>query len=190
MLEKLMRLGKIKIKNRSIDWFDLDCDWYWIWNATHLNLWSFKEVIKKLENRQVCSRIDVLLISAHVGLWISCTTTKNVQTCSFSIAWKGFTVISAGCCWEVDFAAAAHSERDVLVAPGLEYEMAVIDQYAGSVMIKVFDTLPYYSARFPPTVATVVSIQVDPPSRLVRLGWVDFHLWWSTILPTCSVSSA
>ena len=43
-----------------------------------------------------------------------------------------FTIIS-GCRREVDFAAAANFEGNVLVAPGLEHEVAVVDQDARSV---------------------------------------------------------
>ena len=58
---------------------------------------------------------------------------------------KLFTVISA-CCWEVDLAAAADSEGDVLVAAGLEHEVAVVYEDAGptigsTVMVKHYKGL-------------------------------------------------
>ena len=46
---------------------------------------------------------------------------------------KLFTVNST-CCREVDFSAAAYSEGDVLVAAGLEHEVTVVYEDAGSVM--------------------------------------------------------
>ena len=43
--------------------------------------------------------------------------------------------IAPGCRGEVDFSAAANFESNVLVAPGLEHEVAIVDQDARSVEI-------------------------------------------------------